>query len=324
MPEGAWHALLRGIIDHMYDAIIVGAGPAGLAAAVYLARHKLQFLILTGDVGGKALWSSDVENYLGFHMLDGVELVKKFREHLNVYADMVEMNEGELVVSVDRAQLGSLEVFQVKTTKNVYETKAVLIATGEENRKLNIPGEKEFTGKGVTYCAACDAPLFKDMNVHVIGGGNSAMDAALFLEKYATHVTIVSLNPELSGDAIMKKKCLSSPKITVLGGTKTTKCTGDQYVQSISLIGPDGVERQEPTQGVFIEVGLMPVSQFIDSVAKNRSGEIIVDKRNATSVPGIFAAGDVTDVTEKQIAVAVGEGSKAALELIKYLQTQAV
>lgn len=304
----------------MYDAIVIGAGPAGLAAAVYLARQKLKFLIVTGDVGGKTLWSSDVENYLGFHMLDGIELVKKFREHLDDYKDMVEMKEGELVQSVDHLEYG----FRVTTQKGAYDTRTVLIVTGEENRKLNVPGEKEYTGKGVTYCAACDVPLFKDKIVHVIGGGNSATDAALFLEKYAAHITIVSLNPELSGDAIMIKKCLSSPKITVVGGTKTTKFVGEQFIQSIGLIGPDGVEREEPTQGVFIEVGLVPVSQFIDSVAKNRTGEIIVDKRNATSVPGIYAAGDVTDVTEKQISVAVGEGSKAALELIKYLQTQPV
>ena len=300
----------------MFDAIIVGAGPAGMAAAVYLARQKLNFVMLTGDLGGKALWSSDVENYLGFHMMDGVDLVTKFRQHLEDYKDVFQIKEGELVTSIEKSEHG----FNVTTLKRTYETRTVLIATGEDNRKLNVPGEKEFYGKGVTYCATCDAPLFKGKIVHVIGGGNSAMDAALFLAKYAKSVTIVSVNASLGGDEIMKKNCTTDLTIRVLDSTKTTKFTGEGMLSGIGLVGPDGTERIEQTEGVFIEIGLVPVSQFIDSVAKNRTGEIIVDKFNQTNVPGIFAAGDVTDVTEKQIAVAVGEGSKAALQLIHHLQ----
>ncbi len=304
----------------MIDVIIIGAGPAGLAAAIYFARQRLDIRILTGDIGGKTLLSSDVENYLGFHMLDGASLIQKFREHVNDYKDIVEINEGEQIQRVERIDGG----FRVSSSKGSYDASALLITTGEENRKLNVPGEKEFYGKGITYCATCDAPLFKDKIVHVIGGGNSAMDAALFLEKYASHITIVSVNPELKGDEVMKKRCLSSKKMTILGGTKTTKFVGEQFLTGIGLIGPDGTERQEPTQGAFVEIGLVPVSQFIDLVAKNKRGEIIIDKHNQTNIPGIYAAGDVTDVTDKQISIAVGEGSKAALELIKYLQTRVV
>jgi alkyl hydroperoxide reductase subunit F len=271
-------------------------------------------------VGGKALWSSDVENYLGFHLLDGVDLVKKFRDHLLDYKDAYELKEGELVTSVEKSD----KKFIVFTATQKYETRAVLITTGEINRTLNIPGEKELTGHGVAYCAACDAPLCKDKIVYVIGGGNSAMDAAIFTAKYATHVTLVCQNAELAGDSVMKQTCLTSPAITVLTSTKTSKILGDTSVSGIGLVGSDGVERIEQTQWVFIEIGLTPVSQFIDSVAKNKWGEIVVDKHNQTSVPGIFAAGDVTDVTEKQISVAVGEGSKAALQLIKFLQTTPV
>ncbi len=289
-----------------------------MAAAIYLARQKMNFLMLTGDLGGKTLWSSDVENYLGFHMINGVDLVNNFKKHLEDYKDQFKLMEGEKVEHVVKIKGG----FNVVTASAEYQTKTVLIATGEDNRKLNIPGEKEYYGKGVTYCATCDGPLFGGKTVHVIGGGNSAMDAALLLEKYASHVTIVSVNPELRGDEIMKKKCLTSEKIKVLGGTKTTKVIGDKFVSGVGLAGPDGVERVEDTQGIIVEIGLVPVSGFIDFVEKDNWSQIVVDKHNRTSAIGVWAAGDVTDVSEKQIAVAVGEGSKAALDIIKYLASK--
>ena len=301
----------------MYDAIIIGGGPAGLAATVYLARQKLNFLLLASEIGGQASWSSDVEDYLGFHMLDGAALTKRFQEHLSDYKGMYELRENEKATSVEATPSG----FLVKTEQGSYEAKTILIASGSKRRELNIPGEKEFDGKGVTYCATCDAPLFKDKKVFVIGGGNSAMDAALFLEKYTTDIGLVSLNASLMGDAVMMQKVSSSSNIKVLLSTKTTKVVGTKFVEGVGLSGPDGVERVEQCAGIFIEIGLVPCSQFVPLVEKDKWGQIVVDKRNQTSVPGIFAAGDVTDVTEKQIAVAVGEGSKAALELIKYLQT---
>jgi len=304
-------------MTYMLDVIIIGGGPAGLAAAVYLARQKMRFLVLAGELGGKALWSSDIENYLGFHMINGADLVKQFRHHLEDYAGAFEMKEDELAVSLKRLDRG----FEVATKTGTYQARVVLIATGQENRKLNVPGEREFYGKGVSYCATCDAPLFAGKTVHVIGGGNSAMDAALFLEKYADSVSIVTVNQELTGDGVMKSKCLASPKIKVLPQTKTTRISGAAFVESLSLVGADGAERIEPTQGVFIEIGLVPVSSFVDFVEKDKWGQIVVDKSNRTSVQGVWAAGDVTDVTAKQIAVAVGEGSKAALDIIKFFQT---
>lgn len=301
----------------MYDVIVIGGGPAGLAAAVYLARQKLTFVILTRTVGGQTLLSSDVEDYLGFHLVNGVELVEKFREHLKDYEGAYELHEDEPAVKIEKLDAG----FRVTTAKGTYDAKTLLIATGTKHRELNVPGEKDYYGKGVTYCATCDAPLFRDKKVYVVGGGNSAMDAALFLEKYTTGIVIVTINKELTGDAVMKAKILASKNISVLAETKTTKIIGNRFVTGIGLAGSDGAERVEPAQGVLIEVGLVPVSQFVDLVAKDKWGQIMIDKRNATNIPGIYAAGDVTDVTEKQIAIAVGEGSKAALELIKYLQT---
>jgi len=308
----------------MYDAIIIGAGPAGLAAAVYLARQKLTFLILTGDIGGQTLWSTDVEDYLGFHLLNGADLVKKFREHLVDYEGGYELHEGELVQKIEKSpssQEGVEGVFSVTTAKSSYGTKSILLATGTKHRELNVPGEKEFYGKGVTYCATCDAPLFRDKKVYVIGGGNSAMDAALFLEKYTKDITIVTVNRELAGDAVLLSKINASANIHIRPLTKTTKIIGNSFVTGIGFIGPDGVEQTDACQGVLIEIGLVPATSFVDIVAKDRWNQVIIDKQNRTNIPGIFAAGDATDVTQKQIAVAVGEGSKAALELIRYLQT---
>jgi alkyl hydroperoxide reductase subunit F len=302
----------------MYDVVVLGAGPAGLAASVYFARQKLRFAVLTKDVGGYALLSDAVENYLGFHLLNGIELVSKFKEHLKDYEGQFELKEGEPAMKVEKASSG----FRVTTEKGAYETRTVLVASGTTHRTLNVPGESELYGKGVTYCATCDAPLFKDKKVYVIGGGNSAMDAALFLEKYTTGIVIVTLNAELAGDALLRQNVLKSKNITVYSSTKTTQIVGTSKVTGIGLVGPDGKERVESTDGVFIEIGLKPITDFVDIVQKDRGGQIVVDKMNQTSVPGIFAAGDVTDVTEKQISVAVGEGSKAALQIISWLQRQ--
>jgi len=300
----------------MYDSIIIGGGPAGMAAAIYLARQKINFLMLAGEVGGQTLWSSEVENYLGFHMINGQELVSKFQEHLKDYKKDFKMISGEYVTDISQSDKG----FSVKTDANVYESKTLLVATGTKHRDLGVPGEKDFYGKGVTYCATCDAPLFKDKQVHVIGGGNSAMEAALFLVKYASSVSIMSIDPELHGDEVMIEKIKQNPKIRFISQAKTIRITGEKFVNGIYYSGSDGQEVHESTQGVFIEIGLKPVSDFINLVDKNDHAEIIVDKNNATSVKGIWAAGDVTDITEKQIAVAVGEGSKAALQILKYLQ----
>lgn len=300
----------------MLDVIIIGGGPAGLAAAIYLARQKLKFTMLVKELGGYALWSEDVENYLGFHLLSGSDLVKKFKDHLRDYSDFFELHEGELASKVEKTDSG----FRVQTEKGSYEARTILITTGTKHRQLNVPGEKELYGKGVTYCATCDAPLFKDKKVYVIGGGNSSMNAALLLEKYASEIVIVSLNSELNGDSLLKSKILASQTIKVYPSTKTSKIEGKYFVEKIGLVGEDGQERLESAQGVFIEIGLQPASGFIDLVEKDKGGQIIVDKKNRTSQHGIFAAGDVTDISEKQIAIAVGEGSKAALEIISFLQ----
>ncbi|MCC7357451.1 FAD-dependent oxidoreductase [Candidatus Uhrbacteria bacterium] len=302
----------------IYDCIVIGGGPAALAAAIYLARQKISFLMIAGTIGGKTLWSASVENYLGFHLLSGIDLVKKFQEHLMDYQENFTLKQDEHVEKIVKELMG----FRVHSDKGVYSTRTILVATGQENRKLNVPGEKEFYGHGLTYCATCDGPLYRNRIVHVIGGGNSAMDAALLLEKYAEHVTIVTLNAELSGDALMKQRCLESKNISVLTKTRTTKITGTKFVEGIGLVGQDGIEHVELSQGIFIEIGQIPNTGFISGVETDRVGQIIVDTQNRSSLRGLWAAGDVTNVTEKQIAIAVGEGSKAALDIIKQLQSK--
>ncbi len=302
----------------MYDTIIIGGGPAGLAAAVYFARQQLRFALFTGHIGGQVAESSDIENYLGLHELTGVNMVKKFVEHIGDYKKHFDLHEDEKVMKVDRINGG----FTVATDKGTFQTKTLLIATGSEHRKLHVPGEEDFQRKGVTYCATCDAPLFRDKRIAIIGGGNSAMDAALFSEKYSEHIDLIVLNPELRGDDVMKDKVSKSSKITVHYETKTIRIEGKTTVDAIVVQGKEGNEERISVQGVFVEIGLEPVTGFIDFVGKDKWGQLIVDKVNQTNVEGVWAAGDVTDITEKQIAVAVGEGSKAALSIIKYLQTR--
>lgn len=287
-----------------------------MAAAIYLARQKIKTVMLSGDFGGQAIWSSDVENYLGLHQLTGVQLVQRFVKHLEDYRKDIDIHENERVGTLERIEGG----FRAITDKGSYEGKTVLIVSGATHRKLNVRGEKEFDGKGVTYCATCDAPLFKDKKVYVIGGGNSAMDAALFVAKYAREVHMVSVNHELAGDAMLMKLCKENPLISIHVDTKTLGFEGRGMLERILLSDADG-ERTDFTDGAFIEIGLVPNSGFVDFVGKDKGGQIIVDKFNATNVTGVYAAGDVTDITEKQIAIAVGEGSKAALSVIRYLQT---
>ena len=288
-----------------------------MAASVYLARQKMHFAMFTGSLGGQVIWSSDVENYLGIHHISGIKLVEAFDEHLEDYRKAMELHEGEKVQRVTKTKGG----FSVETERGAYPTRTVLVATGADHRKLGVLGEEEYSMKGVSYCATCDAPLFVDKVVHVVGGGNSAMDAALFLAKYAKEVHLLSINTELMGDEVMKKNCLESPKITVHFSTKTVGLKGGVMLESIVLVGADGKEVVTPTEGVFIEVGLVPQSDFIDFVGKDKSGQIIVDSHNRTNVDGVWSAGDVTDVAYKQIAIAVGEGSKASLDIIHYLQS---
>ncbi len=206
----------------------------------------------------------------------------------------------------------------VDTNKASYQSRTVIIASGKRSRELGVPGEKEFKNHGLTYCATCDGPLFADKAVAVIGGGNSAMDAALQLIKIAKHVYIVNITDQLFGDQIMSGKIKQASNVTILNNYRITAILGDKFVRAIKIKGGE-VEKELAVEGVFVEIGLIPNSTFAKDVQKNTKNEININLLNQTNIPGIFAAGDVTDVLEKQIIIAAGEGSKAALGASRYL-----
>jgi len=296
----------------MLDLIIIGAGPAGITASVYAARKKLSFMVITQDIGGQTAWSGDIENYTGYQFITGPDLVAKFEEHMNKYG--VTVREGEDVLGLEKKGA----IIAVRTRKGTYEAKAAIIASGKKSRELGVPGEKEFKNKGLTYCATCDAPLFAGKDVAVIGGGNSALDAALQLMRIARFVYLINITSKLTGDPIMQEKVIGSNIVKVLNGAQVTAILGDKMVNGIR-IKREGKEELLAVQGIFVEIGLVPNSDFAKGVAKNKYGEIKVTPYNETNIPGVFAAGDVTDVPEKQIIIAAGEGAKAALSAFRYI-----
>lgn len=296
----------------MYDLIIIGAGPAGITASVYAARKMMNFLVVSKDVGGQTAWSGDIENYTGYQFITGPELTAKFQEHMRKYS--VELKEGEEVIELSRKG----DMVQVKTDKGRYEAKTAIVASGKRSRELGVPGEKEFKGRGLSYCATCDGPLFANKDVAVIGGGNAGLEAAIQLMKIAKHVYIIDIATELSGDPILQKQLGHNDKVSILNNTRVVAVFGDKLVSGVKIKTKDE-EKTLPAGGVFVEIGLIPNSGFAKELAKNSQGEIKVDSYNRTNLPGVFAAGDVTDTPQKQIIIAAGEGAKAALSAFIYL-----
>jgi len=294
------------------ELVIVGAGPAGITAAIYAARKQLDFSVISSDIGGQAAWSGDIENYTGYQFITGPDLAIKFREHLQNFS--FELLEGSSAEKIEKAAAG----FRVKTSDGkTIDSRTLIIASGKRPKPLNVPGEAEFKNRGVTYCATCDGPLFSGKAVAVIGGGNSALDAALQMMKIASKVHLINIEKELGGDPVMREKVVSAKNVEVMNHAKTLSISGDRFVTGIE------VEKfgRIPVEGVFVEIGLLPNSGMIDFVDKNEAGEIVVNCAAETSHPGVFAAGDVTNVQEKQIIIAAGEGSKAALAAFRYLST---
>ncbi len=296
----------------MFDLIVIGAGPAGITASVYAARKKMNILVVTKDIGGQAALSGDIENYTGYQFITGPELAAKFEEHLRKYD--VTLKENEEAIELEKKD----NIVYIKTNKEEYEAKAAIIASGKRSKELNVPGEKEFKNKGLSYCATCDAPLFSGKDVAVIGGGNSALDAVLQLIKIAQRIYIINNTAQLGGDPVMREKVEQSKMVTVLNNTQVTALLGDKFAKAIK-IKKEGKEEQLSVQGVFVEIGLIPNAEFAKELEKNALGEIKVNCHNETNLPGIFAVGDVTDVPEKQIIIAAGEGAKAALSAFRYL-----
>jgi len=308
----------EGPLSSIYDVIIVGGGPAGLSAAVYAARKVLKTLLVTEDIGGQVTWTYDVDNYLGFSQVETADLIAKFEEHVEKYGVEklvgVEVKALELTGRTKKVIVGDGTTCLAKT---------IILATGKRPKTLDVPGEKELLGMGVTYCSTCDAPLFADLNVAVAGGGNSALEAVLDLMKVARKVYMVSLTP-LTGDPILEDKVRNSPKVEIFTECEILRIVGESTVEGIEIapLGTGKVERLE-VSGIIVEIGLLPNSGLVlDTVETNPAGEVIIDSRCRTGVAGLFACGDVTDVPFKQVIVAAGEGAKAALSAYDYIISQ--
>ena len=301
----------------MYDIVVVGGGPAGLAATVYAARKQLRTLLISRDVGGQINLTLGIENYLGYQFVEGPELIQKFQEQVAQFP--IDQKIGPSVTSIKKVKNG----FTVRTDEGkVYPSRSVLYTAGKRPRTLNVPGERAFTGRGVSYCAICDGPVFAGQKVVIVGGGNSALEAALDMLKIAEHVDLVSLTPLTGDDVLIKKLPAKSQKLSLYLEHETLAISGDVLADGIEIRDTaTGEVKRLAVTGVFIEIGMVPNSGLLKELTRlNELGEVIVSKSGETGVPGLFAAGDVTDVPEKQIVVSAGEGAKAALTAHRYLQ----
>lgn len=305
-----------GKTELIYDLVIIGGGPAGMTAAVYAARKRLKTLLISKDLGGQVLLTSEVENYMGYHYIEGRQLVDKFKEQVRHFP--IDQEIGEEVEKLSKEG----EIFSILTRGGKkFRGKTVIIASGKKSRSLNVSGEKRLIGRGVSYCSICDAPFFEGKEVAVIGGGNSAFEAALDLVKIASKIYLVDIASSWSADPVLLEQIEKEKKVTSFPRHKVKEIKGDVRVESITIEPLDGGQiKSLSAEGVFIEIGLVPNSEFAASLVKlNQAGEVVVDCSNHTSIPGLFAAGDVSSVPEKQIIIAAGEGAKATLTAHQYL-----
>lgn len=303
--------------DKIYDLLILGAGPAGLNAALYAKRKGLETIIIAKDKGGQVMDTSSVENYLGFPSLTGEGLVKKFLEHVEELK--VPILEYEEVERIQNDTDSSVKAVMLKNGKTL-KTKTVIIATGSKPRRLGVPGEKEFSGKGVCYCAICDGPLFAEEEVIVAGGGNSAVEAALDLSKIASKVTVVHRS-QFRADKILVDQLIQKPNVEIKLATDILEVYGDKFMSGIKVLNKENSnEYSIEAAGLFVEIGYLPNSEmFADFLELNSRNEIVVDKHGMTSIPGVFAAGDVTDTPYKQIIMSAADGAKCSLAANDYI-----
>ena len=298
-----------------YDLIIVGGSAAATTARIYAARRGLKFKVISKDFGGEVATSGEIGNWPGDGMTDGITLADKFKKHLESY--QVDMEDGVEIESVVKKDIGFL--IKTKNGKD-YEAKTVIVATGVHPRKLTVPGEKEFRNKGVSYCTTCDGPLFKGKIVATIGGGNSALESGLMLSDIAQKVYVINKNPEFKGDRILLDNLKKKQNVEIIYNAKTKEIIGSQFVTGLKHDDKEGNEHELKVDGIFIHIGMVPNSSVMPpEVEKNKFGEIIVNTNCETNVPGLYAAGDVTNVPFKQIVIAAGQGCIAALSAVQYL-----
>ena len=292
-----------------YDTIIIGGGPAGLTAALYASRRSLQTLVLTKDIGGQAAKTFDIENYPGLEHTTGPAFAMTLKKQAENFGTKISYEE---VKSITKNENDS---FAVKTSGQTYTAKSIILALGKKPKELEVPGEKEFIGKGVSYCATCDAPFFKNKTVVVVGGGNSALDAAIVCSKFASQVYILHRST-FSGEKTMIDKVNATANIEVKLSEEVAEIKGDNIVSSLIL--KSGQELK--TDGVIVEIGYVVDRTLIEGLVEmNEKNQVVANANQETSVPGIFAAGDLTTTVYKQIVIAAGEGAKAALSAYDYI-----
>lgn len=294
-----------------YDLTIIGAGPAGSSAAVYAARKQLKTMLIAEHFGGQSVESADIQNWIGTPHISGVDLAKRMEEHVREYAGtFLELSIGVRAEKVERAGNG----FIVTAKGNSYNTKTVLIATGGDRKKIDIPGAKEFEHKGVVYCASCDGPLFSGMDVAVIGGGNAGIETAAQLLAYCKSVAIVHRNNAFKADPITVEKVLSHANVTAHLNAAPTRVVGNTFVEGLEIEDATSKEKKIlPVSGVFVEIGMLPSTSLVEGLVElDAYKRIVADPRNQrTSVEGIWAAGDCTNELYHQNNIAAGDGVKA-------------
>lgn len=297
----------------IYDLIIIGAGPAGMAAALYAARQNLNSILVTKDIGGLANYVPELKTYLGYYYLTGYDLIEKFKEHLSHYNVNIKMDE---VKKINKQR----NFFEVKTKDNKYNAKTLIISAGRRFKKLDVPQEDKYLGKGLSLCTACDGPLFKDKVVAVVGGGRSGLFATLFLLKLAKKIYLIEKDRHLKTSGGLKHiadMLEKNKKVKIILNANVTGIKGNNFVNAIVF----NKNKELEVEGVFVEVGYVPNTEFVKHLVKtNDRGEIIVDEEGRTSCKGIFAAGDITNIKEKQVMVSCGEGTKSLLSALTYLE----
>ena len=305
----------------LYDLIILGGGPAGIAAGIYAARKKLKTLLIAESFGGQSVVAAQINNFIGFKSVSGIEMKNILEEHLRSHEE-IEIKEGARVEKIEKKENN----FAISVNGEQFETKTVLVALGSSYRKLGIPGEKEFTGKGVFYCSTCDAPLMKNKTVIVVGGGNSGFYAVLDLLPYASKIYVLEYGDAFRADPIYIDKAKASGKVEFITMAKTLEIIGGSengFVSAIKYKDRQNKEIKEiKTDGVFVAIGYAPNSGIVkDLVKMNEWGKIIIDHQTQkASLEGIWAAGDITDVLYGQINVAIGDAIKAVLNINDYFK----
>jgi alkyl hydroperoxide reductase subunit F len=303
--------------NELYDAIIVGAGPAGLTAAMYCARKLLKTLIISENIGGQALESWAIENYMGYRMITGEDLMKKFEEQVRTLDVRLELIRVSGIVQAEG-------IFEVTTASGaLLKAKSLILTQGKQPKKLGVSEEEKYLGRGLSICSTCDGPLYKEKKVAIVGGGNSAVQTAIEMSGIASSVSLI-VRSTIKADPVYIKKLEEIKNITVHLHSQITGLSGDKFLDRITIKTEGQPDQGIVVDGVFIEIGWTPNTEILDGLVDlNNRGEIIVDVDGKTSRAGVFAAGDVTSVKSKQIIIAAGDGAKAALEAYEYLMQKA-